>query len=102
MAVTFSPNLEQTLQRAASIGQKKDREYATLEDLLIALIDDEDASSVMRASLIDLDQLCHDVISYMKGAVDGAVDNPSTVPKYTADLHRVVRLAAIQVQAAGR
>jgi ATP-dependent Clp protease adapter protein ClpS len=102
MPVTFSQNLERTLQRAASIAQEQGRSYATPEDLLIALIDDEDASGVMRASLIDLERLRHDVVAYMEAAVDEAADNPSNGPKFTADLHRVVRLAVIQVQSSGR
>ena len=49
-------NLEETLHRAVALRQPaRKHEYATLEHLLLSLIDDEDASSVlMRACDVDL------------------------------------------------
>jgi hypothetical protein len=45
----FSRNLEQTLHRALALANERKHEYATLEHLLLALTDDDDASAVMRA-----------------------------------------------------
>jgi ATP-dependent Clp protease adapter protein ClpS len=102
MTVTFSQDLEHALQRAAATGREQGREYATPEDLLIALTDDDDASCVLRASLIDFERLRRDIAAYMKGAVDEVIDAPSAIPKYTADLHRILLQAATQVQTSGR
>ena len=102
MTVTSSQNLERSLQRAAAVAREQGREYATPEDLLIALIDDEDASSVMRALPVDPERLRRDLAAYLEGAVDEVADDPAAVPKYTADLHRILRLGVIQVESSGR
>src|SRR5437588_6796443 len=102
MPVTISQNLEHALQRADSIARERGRLYATPEDLLVALIDDEDASRVMQALLIEPEKLRRDVLAYVEGATDGVVDEPSGGPKFTADLQRVLGLAATQVQSSRR
>src|SRR6266481_1347781 len=91
MVVSFSQNLERTLQHAASVARKQGREHAAPEDLLIALIDDEDASNVMRALFIDPERLRRNIAAYMEGAVDEADGNVSTGPNYTADLRRILQ-----------
>src|SRR5437588_12770849 len=54
---TFSRSLEQSLHRALALANERHHEYATLEHLLLALIDDQDAAAVMRACNVDLEQL---------------------------------------------
>ena len=51
---TFSRSLEQSLHRALALANERHHEYATLEHLLLALIDDQDAAAVMRACNGDL------------------------------------------------
>ena len=46
---SFARELEQTLHNALGEASRRRHEYATLEHLLIALIDDEHASKVMIA-----------------------------------------------------
>ena len=46
---TFSQSLEQSLHRALAIANERHHQYATLEHLLLSLIDDSDAAAVMRA-----------------------------------------------------
>ena len=46
---SFSRSLEQALHRALALANDRRHEYATLEHLLLALVDDQDAASVMRA-----------------------------------------------------
>src|SRR5215469_13343280 len=53
----FSGELESTLHRALAEANYREHEYATLEHLLRALIDDRDASAVMKASNVDLGAL---------------------------------------------
>ena len=52
---SFSRSLEQALHRALALAGERRHEYATLEHLLLALIDDQDAAAVMRACNVDLD-----------------------------------------------
>jgi ATP-dependent Clp protease ATP-binding subunit ClpA len=54
---TFSGSLEQALHRALALASERSHEYATLEHLLLALVDDKDAASVMRACGVDVEQL---------------------------------------------
>ena len=50
---SFSRNLEQSLHRALAAANERHHEYATLEHLLLSLVDDTDAAAVMRAERID-------------------------------------------------
>ena len=50
---TFSRSLEQSLHRALALANERHHEYATLEHLLLALIEDQDAAAVMRACNVD-------------------------------------------------
>ena len=43
---TFSPSLEKALHQALTYANERHHEYATLEHLLLALIDDADAAAV--------------------------------------------------------
>jgi ATP-dependent Clp protease ATP-binding subunit ClpA len=43
---SFSQNLEETLHRAIRFAKDRKHEYVTLEHLLLALIDDKDATGV--------------------------------------------------------
>ena len=54
---SFARELEQTLHNALGEASKRRHEYATLEHLLIALIDDEHASKVMTACGVSRDEL---------------------------------------------
>jgi hypothetical protein len=54
---SFSRSLEQALHQALALANERHHEYATLEHLLLALIDDQDAAAVMRACNVDLEKL---------------------------------------------
>ena len=62
---SFSPSLEKALHQALTFANERHHEYATLEHLLLALIDDPDAAAVMRACNVDLDELTRTVIDYV-------------------------------------
>jgi ATP-dependent Clp protease ATP-binding subunit ClpA len=63
---SFSRSLEQALHRALAFANERRHEYATLEHLLLALIDDQDASAVMRACNVDLDALRRNLVEYVE------------------------------------
>jgi len=46
---SFAQSLEKTLHAALANASERSHEYATLEHLLLALIDDPDAAQVMTA-----------------------------------------------------
>ena len=62
---SFSTSLEQALRRALQYANERSHEYATLEHLLLSLIDDRDAAAVMRACEVDLDLLKDKLTGYI-------------------------------------
>jgi ATP-dependent Clp protease ATP-binding subunit ClpA len=99
---TFSRSLEQSLHRALALANERRHEYATLEHLLLALIDDQDAAAVMRACNVDLDKLKRDLTAYIETELDNLVTEGSEDSKPTAGFQRVIQRAVIHVQSSGR
>src|SRR5580765_3394776 len=99
---TFSRSLEQSLHRALAIANERHHEYATLEHLLLALIDDQDASAVMRACNVDLDKLRRSLVAYLESELDNLVTDGAEDSKPTAGFQRVIQRAVIHVQSSGR
>ena len=67
---TFSRSLEQSLHRALALANERHHEYATLEHLLLALVDDQDAAAVMRACNVDVEKLRRNLASYVESELD--------------------------------
>src|SRR5258707_764951 len=61
---SLSRSLEQALHHAIKLASDRHHEYATLEHLLLALMDDTDASQVMKACNVDMDALRKSVQKY--------------------------------------
>ena len=72
----LSPELEETLRRALSIAGERSHEFATLEHLLLALIDDEDALQVLQGCKVDIAQLRDMLVSHIEDELSSIV-NPS-------------------------
>src|ERR1700744_6364432 len=98
----FSRALEKTLRRALAIANEHRHELASLEHLLLALIDDPDAAAVMRACNVDLDQLRKTTTRYVENELRSLVIETGEEAKATAGFQRVVQRAAIHVQSSGR
>ncbi len=86
---TFSRNLKQTLDRALASARERRHEYATLEHLLLSLIDDTDAAAVMRACSVDLDLLGKNLRDYIDRELDNLVNEEVDDCKPTAGFQRV-------------
>ncbi|KXV74396.1 Clp protease ClpA [Acetobacter malorum] len=98
----LSRNLEQTLHRALILAGERHHEYATLEHLLLALVDDADAVTVFRACGVDLERLRTDLTGFLDKDLAGLASDRPTEPKPTAAFQRVIQRAAIHVQSTGR
>jgi len=98
----LSKNLEQSLHRALGIANEKHHEYATLEHLLYALTEDQDALAVLKACGVDVDKLRHDLMTYIDTELNGLVGAAMEDAKPTAGFQRVVQRAVIHVQSSGR
>lgn len=98
----LSRNLEQTLHKALILAGERHHEYATLEHLLLALVDDADAVTVFRACGVDLERLRTDLTGFLDKDLAGLASDRPTEPKPTAAFQRVIQRAAIHVQSTGR
>ncbi|CAM5354060.1 ATP-dependent Clp protease ATP-binding subunit ClpA [Aquamicrobium terrae] len=98
----FSQGLEKALHQALTLANERHHEYATLEHLLLALIDDNEAAAVMRACNVDLDELRQTVLNYIDTELDNLVTGYDEDSKPTAGFQRVIQRAVIHVQSSGR
>jgi ATP-dependent Clp protease ATP-binding subunit ClpA len=99
---TFSRSLEKALHRALAIANERSHEYATLEHLLLALIEDKDAAAVMKACNVDLDALRRSLENYIDNDMANMISADREDSKPTAGFQRVIQRAVIHVQSSGR
>ena len=99
---SFSRSLEKALHQALHLANERHQEYATLEHLLLALLDDQDAAAVMRACNVDLDVLKRNLVEYVDTELENLVSDGDDDAKPTAGFQRVIQRAVIHVQSSGR
>jgi ATP-dependent Clp protease ATP-binding subunit ClpA len=99
---SFSESLEKTLHNALKAASERHHEYATLEHLLYALIDDEHAAEVMRACGVALDDLQSAVVHYLDTELDSLKVEGHSDPSPTSGFQRVVQRAILHVQSSGK
>jgi ATP-dependent Clp protease ATP-binding subunit ClpA len=99
---SFARELEQTLHNALSAASSRRHEYATLEHLLLALIDDEHASKVMAACGVEMGDLKEAVTLYLDTELDALKAEGNSDPSPTSGFQRVVQRAILHVQSSGR
>lgn len=99
---SFSRSLEKALHQALAFANERQQEYATLEHLLLALVDDQDAAAVMRACSVDLDLLRRNLVDYIETELENLVTGGEEDAKPTAGFQRVIQRAVIHVQSSGR
>ena len=100
---SFSDTLEKAIHAALAQANTHRHELATLEHLLFALTDEPDASRVMKACGVDLEQLRATLTEFIEDELSTLVtdvDGSEAVP--TAAFQRVIQRAAIHVQSSGR
>ncbi|UYN97936.1 MAG: ATP-dependent Clp protease ATP-binding subunit ClpA [Enhydrobacter sp.] len=98
----LSKNLEKSLHRAFALAGERRHEYATLEHLLLAMTEDDDATPVLKACGVDVDRLRHDLETFIDNRLKGIVTQTPSEPLPTAGFQRVVQRAAVHVQSSGR
>ncbi|MFS8110899.1 ATP-dependent Clp protease ATP-binding subunit ClpA [Rhizobium jaguaris] len=99
---TFSPSLEKALHQALTYANERHHEYATLEHLLLALVDDADAAAVMGACNVDLDALRKTLTEYVDNELSNLITGYDEDSKPTSGFQRVIQRAVIHVQSSGR
>ena len=99
---SLSRSLEQALHRAIKLASDRHHEYATLEHLLLALLDDPDAAQVMKACNVDVDSLRQSLVKYVDEELITLVIEDGEDAKPTTGFQRVVQRAVLHVQNSGR
>jgi ATP-dependent Clp protease ATP-binding subunit ClpA len=100
---SFTTTLEQAIHGALAQANARRHELATLEHLLLALIDEPDAARVMKACSVDLESLRKTLLTFIDDDLANLitdVEGSEAVP--TAAFQRVIQRAAIHVQSSGR
>ena len=98
----LSKNLEQTLHRALAYANARHHEFATLEHLLLALTEDQDAVAVLRACGVEIHELRSQLTHYVDVELSNLVHPAAEEAKPTSSFQRVLQRAAIHVQSSGR
>jgi ATP-dependent Clp protease ATP-binding subunit ClpA len=101
---SFSPRLEESLHRALDEANSRRHEYATLEHLLLGLLEDQDASAVLRACDVDVDLLRANLVGYLDSELDNLTveDEAELEAAPTSGFQRVIQRAILHVQSSGR
>jgi len=99
---SFSRHLEESLHRAVAFANERKHEYATLEHLLLSLLDDEDAAGVLSACDVDLAALRTTLANYVDNELRSLVVDDGEDAKPTSSFQRVIQRAVIHVQSSGR
>jgi ATP-dependent Clp protease ATP-binding subunit ClpA len=98
----LSRNLEQTLHKALAVANEYNHEFATLEHLLFALTEDQDAMAVLRSCGISLQDLREQLATYIENDLGYLINREAEESKPTTAFQRVLQRAAIHVQSSGR
>jgi ATP-dependent Clp protease ATP-binding subunit ClpA len=100
---SFSNSLEQAIHAALAQANQRKHEFATLEHLLLSLLEEPDALRVMQACGVNIDELRKDLEEFIDDDLSNLVtdiEGSEAVP--TAAFQRVIQRAAIHVQSSGR
>ncbi len=100
---SFSSSLETAIHTALAHATARKHELATLEHLLLALVDEDDAARVMRACEVDINTLRKNLAEFLDTQLDSLVTDVEGVDASpTTAFQRVIQRAAIHVQSSGR
>jgi len=99
---SFSRGLEKALHQAMNLARERAHEFATLEHLLLALIDDRDTVAVLTGCDVDIEALKSDLEDFINEELDSLVVPNGQDARPTAAFQRVIQRAVIHVQSSGR
>ena len=100
---SFSTTLEHAIHAALAHANDRRHELATLEHLLLALIDEPDAAKVMKACGVDLEVLQKALVQFIDEELTTLIsDIEGSEAAPTTAFQRVIQRAAIHVQSSGR
>ncbi|MCY4479970.1 MAG: ATP-dependent Clp protease ATP-binding subunit ClpA, partial [Rhodospirillales bacterium] len=98
----LSRDLEKSLHRALALAVERRHEFATLEHLLYALLEDPDAIAVLKACGVDLERLERELEAFIDEELESLATEEAVEAKPTTGFQRVVQRAVLHVQSSGR
>ncbi|RDI96530.1 ATP-dependent Clp protease ATP-binding subunit ClpA [Meiothermus sp. QL-1] len=98
METPLTPSLEKSIRRALELALSNEHEYAGLEHLLLALLDDPDAKRVLLSVGVDLAHLR----MMLEESLRQFERIPGARPEPTTAFQRVIQRAVLQMRSAGR
>ena len=100
---SFTTTLEHSIHAALALANSKSHEFATLEHLLLTLIDEPDAQRVLKACDVNLEILREALVNFIDEELSSMAKEDETLEATpTAAFQRVIQRAAIHVQSSGR
>lgn len=100
---SFSSSLETAIHTSLAYATQRKHELATLEHLLLALLDEPDASRVMLACSVSLETLRTKLTNFIENELDSLVtDVENLEAQPTTAFQRVIQRAVIHVQSSGK
>jgi ATP-dependent Clp protease ATP-binding subunit ClpA len=94
----MTPTLQNTVTRALELASERQHEYVTLEHLLWALLDDNDAKLILTRCGLDFTTFRDELETLLETAE--ALESDAPTP--TAAFHRTLQRAMLAMRAAGR
>jgi ATP-dependent Clp protease ATP-binding subunit ClpA len=98
----FSKDLEATIGQCYKDAREQRHEYMTVEHLLLALLDNTAATTVLRACGVDIARLARDLRSIITETVPVLPPNDERDTQPTLGFQRVLQRAVYHVQSSGR
>ncbi len=98
----LSKELEFTLNEAFKRARDRHHEYMTVEHLLLALLDNPSAVTVLHACAVDTDELRREVADFIEQTTPLIPDSENRETQPTLGFQRVLQRAVFHVQSSGK
>ena len=98
----FRPSVERILTVAFRQAVARRHTHVTVEHLLYALAHDPHGEKILLACGADLPRLSQDLASFLDRSIEKFPSETDAEPEQTVALRRVLQIAVLHVQSAGR
>ena len=101
---SLTQGVEDAIEKAMNLAVSRYHEFATLEHLLLALLEEPDTQTILKACKVDIDLLRLDLLGYLDNELESIVvkknEEFSLTP--TTSFQRVIHRALIHVNESGK